>query len=175
MREALDLYFKTKPEEGNVDRMKALIQEHEKTWHKSGHKVSTTEPPPKNVPQNVPKKSAQRAQNVLKNEAQRSKGVPQNVRSDGAQRAQAVPQDVREDPVTLAKRFILAELEAGREPTVQEVADAIGTESRPLGRDMREAGFENVVCRRDGVQARRYTFELKPKIEEALKSGKMSD
>jgi hypothetical protein len=82
---------------------------------------------------------------------------------------------VREDPVTLAKRFILAELEAGREPTVQEVADAIGTESRPLGRDMREAGFENVVCRRDGVQARRYTFELKPKIEEALKSSKISN
>ena len=164
MREALDLYFKIKPEEGSADRMKALIQEHERTWHKSGHKVSTTEPPPKNVPQNV-----------LKNEAQRSKGVPQSVRGDVAQSAQGVPQDVREDPVTLAERFILAELEAGREPTVQEVADHVGMESKPLGRQLREAGLENTVCRREGVQARRYTFELKQKIEEALKSSKMSD
>lgn len=168
MREALDLYFKTKPEEGEIDRTKALIQEHERTWHNSEHKVSTTEPPPKNVPQNVPKKSAQRAQNVLKNVAQSSKDVPQNVRGDVAQRAQNVPQDVREDPVTLAGRFILAELEAGREPTVQEVADHVGMESKPLGRALREAGIENVVCRRDGKQARRYTFELKPKIEGML-------
>jgi hypothetical protein len=37
-----------------------------------------------------------------------------------------------------------------------------------------EAGLENAVCRRDGVQARRYTFELKPKSEEALKNSKIS-
>ena len=46
MKEALDLYFQIKPEEGDIDGMKALIQEHERTWHKPGHKVSTTEPPP---------------------------------------------------------------------------------------------------------------------------------
>lgn len=175
MREALDLYFKTKPEEGSSDQMKALIQEHERTWHKSGHKVSTTEPPPESVPQNVPKKRAQRAQSVLTDEAQSSKDVPQSVRGDVAQRAQSVPQDVREDPVTLAKRFILAELKAGREPTVRDVADHVGMEAKPLGRVLREAGIENVVCRRDGKQARRYTFELKPKIEEALKNSKISD
>lgn len=175
MREALDLYFQIKPEEGSIDRMKALIQEHERTWHKSRHKVSTTEPPPDSVPPNVPTKSAQRAQNVLTKGAQSSRDVPQNVRGDVAQRAQSVPPDVREDPVTLAKRFILAELEAGREPTVREVADHVGMEAKPLGRVLREAGIENVVCRRDGVQARRYTFDLKPKIEEALKSSKMSN
>jgi len=107
---------------------------------------------------------------VLKNEAQSSKDVPHSVRGDVAQRAQGVPQDVREDPVTLAERFILAELEAGREPTVQEVADHVGMESRPLGTQLREAGLENTVCRRAGVQARRYTFGLKPKIEEVLKA-----
>jgi hypothetical protein len=164
MREALDLYFKIKPEESGGDRMKALIQEHERTWHK----VSTTEPPPESLPQNVPKKSAQRAQSVLKNEEQSSKDVPQSVLGEGAQRAQGVHQDVREDPVTLAERFILAELKAGREPTVQEVAEAVGMESRPLGRSLREAGFENVVCRRDGKQARRYTFDMKERLEGEL-------
>lgn len=153
MREALDLYFKTKPEEGSVDRMKALIQEHERTWHKSGHKVSTTEPPPKNVPHSVPQKSAQRAQNVLKNEAQSSKGVPQSV---------------RENPVTLAKRFILAELEAGREPSAAEVAEHVGMKSRPLGVLMSKAGLQAQLTGTGNNKVRRYTFELKEKIEGML-------
>ncbi len=62
----------------------------------------------------------------------------------------------------------------GIEPTVQEVAEAVGMESRPLGRLLKTAGIENVVCRRDGKQARRYTFDLKPKIEKAVGSNSIS-
>lgn len=38
-----------------------------------------------------------------------------------------------EDPVTLAKRFILAELEAGREPTAASVAEAVEMDPKRLG------------------------------------------
>jgi hypothetical protein len=168
MREALDLYFKTKPEEGSLDRMKALIQEHERTWHKSEHKESTPEPPPGSVSQNV-KKSAQRAQSVLTKEAQGSKDVPQSVRKDEAQRAQSVPQDVREDPLTLAKRFILAELEAGREPAAAEVAEHVGMKSRPLGVLMSKAGLQARLTGTGNNKVRRYTFELREKIKGGLK------
>lgn len=165
MREALDLYFKIKPEEGGADRMKALIQEHEKTWHKSGHKVSTPEPPPQSVPQTVLTKSAQRAHDVRTKEAQGSKDVPQSVRESEAQRAQSVPQDVREDPVTLAKRFILAELEAGREPAAAEVAEHVGMESRPLGRLMSLEGLQAKLTGTGNNKVRRYTFDMKEKLE----------
>lgn len=170
MREALDLYFQIKPEEGDVDRMEALIQEHERTWHKSGHKVSTTEPPPTSVPSNVPIKSAQRAQNVLIEEAQSSKDVPPHARGDEAQRAQSVPPNVREDPVTLAKRFILAELEAGREPSAAEVAEHVGMESRPLGRLMSLEGLQATLTGTGNNKVRRYTFDMKEKIEGMLGS-----
>jgi hypothetical protein len=201
MREALDLYFKSKPEEGDADRMKALIQEHERTWHKSGHKVSTPEPPPESVPPNVPKESAQRAHDVLTKEAQGSKGVPQSVRTSVAQRAhdvltkeaqgskgvpqsvrtsvaqraQDVPPDVREDPVTLAKRFILAELEAGREPTAAEVAEAVGIESRPLGRLMKAEGLQAKLTGTGNRKVRRYTADMKEKIEELIAKGELEE
>lgn len=73
-----------------------------------------------------------------------------------------------EDPLILAKRFILGELEAGREPTVQEVAETVGVESRPLGRIMKAAGVQAQSVHRGGVKARRYTFELREKIEKML-------
>ena len=171
MREALDLYFQIKPKEGDDDRMKALIQEHERTWHKPRYRMSTIEPPPKSVPPNVPTKSAQRAQSVLTEEAQDSKDVPPSVRKKEAQRAQGVPPDVRENPVTLAKRFILAELEAGREPAAAEVAEHVGMESRPLGRLMSLEGLQAKLTGTGNNKVRRYTFELKEKIEEMLDEG----
>lgn len=133
-------------------------------------KVLKSPPPPKD-----PK--------VLKSESPKVPKSPTPVKdpkvlrseSPKVQEAPPPPKDPKvlgsEDPVTLAGRFILAELEAGREPTVQEVADHVGMESKPLGRQLREAGLENTVCRREGVQARRYTFELKPKIEELIAKG----
>jgi len=155
MREALDHYFQLKPGE---DQMKALIQEHERVWHKPRHKVSTTEPPPKSVPPDVPKEAAQRAQSV---------------RGEEAQRAQDVPPDVRKDPVTLAKRFILAELEAGREPTAAEVAEHVGVKSRPLGRLMAAEGLQAKLTGTGNNKVRRYTSELKEKIGGTLESGEL--
>lgn len=70
-----------------------------------------------------------------------------------------------EDPVTAAKRFILAELEAGREPTAAEVAEAVGMESRPLGRLMAAEGLQAALTGTGNNKARRYTFDLKEKIE----------
>jgi len=65
-----------------------------------------------------------------------------------------------QDPVTLAKAYILAELEEGREPTAAEVAEAVGMESRPLGRLMKAEGLEARNVHRGGVKARRYTLEM---------------
>lgn len=59
------------------------------------------------------------------------------------------------------------------EPTVAEVAEAVGMESRPLGRIMKEAGVQAVKCHRGGIQARRYTFELKERIEELIEKGEL--
>jgi hypothetical protein len=70
-----------------------------------------------------------------------------------------------EDPLALAKRFILAEMDAGREPTVAEVAEVEGIDSRPFGVLMRAAGVQAVNCHRGGKKARRYTFELRERIE----------
>ena len=53
----------------------------------------------------------------------------------------------------------------GIEPSVSEVAEAVGMESRPLGRLLKAAGIENMNCWRDKVKARRYTFEQREKIE----------
>lgn len=61
----------------------------------------------------------------------------------------------------------------GIEPTAAEVAEAVGMESRPLGRVMAAAGIQAQNVHRGGVKARRYTFDLKPKIERMLESGEL--
>ncbi len=63
----------------------------------------------------------------------------------------------------------------GIEPTAAEVAEAVGMESRPLGRFMKEAGVQAQNVHRGGVKARRYTFDLKPKIEELLVEGDLEE
>lgn len=61
----------------------------------------------------------------------------------------------------------------GIEPTVQDVAEAVGMESRPLGRLLKAAGIENTNCWRDKVKARRYVFDLNEKIEGMLDAGEL--
>lgn len=61
----------------------------------------------------------------------------------------------------------------GKEPSAQEVGEAVGMESRPLGRLLKAVGLEAVNVRRDGVRARRYTFELKERIEGVLEAGEL--
>jgi len=51
------------------------------------------------------------------------------------------------------------------------VAEAVRMESKPLGQLMSATGLQAVNCTRGGEAARRYTFELKEKIEEMLESG----
>jgi hypothetical protein len=46
-----------------------------------------------------------------------------------------------------------------------EVAEAVGMESRPLGRLMAGAGIKAVNCHRGGEKARRYVFEQRERIE----------
>ena len=48
------------------------------------------------------------------------------------------------------------------------VAEAVGMESRPLGWLMSVAGFRAINGTRGGKKARRYTFEMREKIEEML-------
>jgi len=63
----------------------------------------------------------------------------------------------------------------GIEPMAAEVAEAVGMESRPLGRLMKEAGVQAQNVHRGGVKARRYTFELREKIERMLEEGETSE
>lgn len=58
----------------------------------------------------------------------------------------------------------------GIEPSVSEVGEAVGMESKPLGRHLKAMGLEAQNVRRGGARARRYTFELKEKIEELATS-----
>lgn len=73
-----------------------------------------------------------------------------------------------QDLLNAALEAILTRFDTGEEPTAAEIAEDLGVESRPLGRIMKEAGIQAVNCHRGGKKARRYTFELKEKIEEML-------
>jgi hypothetical protein len=61
----------------------------------------------------------------------------------------------------------------GIEPSVSEVAEVVGAESKPLGRHLKAMGLEAQNVRRDGVRARRYTIDLKPKIEGMLEASEL--
>ena len=78
-----------------------------------------------------------------------------------------------EDPVTTAKRFILAELEAGREPTAAGVAEHVGMKSRPLGVLMSREGLQAKLTGTGNNKVRRYTIEMRPQIEKALECGEL--
>jgi len=55
-----------------------------------------------------------------------------------------------------------------QEPTAQQIADDLGVESRPLGRIMSAAGLQARNVRRGGKRVRRYTFDLRERVEEVL-------
>ncbi len=57
----------------------------------------------------------------------------------------------------------------GVEPSVSQVAEVVGGHPKHLGRWLKAEGLEALNVRRDGTRARRYTFELKEKIEEMLR------
>jgi len=76
-----------------------------------------------------------------------------------------VSTEVQNDPVEAAKAFILAELEAGREPTAAEAAEAVGMDPKRLGTLLGRAGVKARSVHRGGKKARRYTLDMKEKIE----------
>lgn len=78
------------------------------------------------------------------------------------------PENTSKDPVTAAKRFILAELKAEREPTAAEVAEAVGMDSKRLGTLLGREGIKARSVHRGGKKARRYTFDMREEIEEIL-------
>ena len=96
-------------------------------------------------------------------------GVKPEVKQKGLTVKPEVKLDVKpappEDPVTLAKRFILAELEAGREPTAASVAEAVEMDPKRLGTLLGRAGIKARSVHRGGKKARRYTLDMKESIE----------
>jgi hypothetical protein len=61
----------------------------------------------------------------------------------------------------------------GIEPTAAAVAEAVGIESRPLGRMMKATGLQAKNTTRNGVTDRYYLFDLKERIEEILAAGEL--
>jgi len=57
----------------------------------------------------------------------------------------------------------------GVEPSVSQVAEVVGGHPKHLGRWLKAEGLEALNVRRGGTRARRYTFDLKERIEELLK------
>lgn len=53
----------------------------------------------------------------------------------------------------------------GIEPSVSQVAEVVGGHPKHLGRWLKAEGLEAQNVRRGGTRARRYTFELKEKLE----------
>jgi hypothetical protein len=80
-----------------------------------------------------------------------------------------------EDPVTTARKFILAKLEAGREPTAAEVAEAVGMDPKRLGTLLGKAGIKARSVHRGGKKARRYTSDMIEEIREMLAAGELSE
>lgn len=73
------------------------------------------------------------------------------------------------DPDTTKALEVIRDFHSrGVEPTVQQVADAVGATTRGLGPKMSKMGVRAEKCHREGIQARRYTFGLKEAVEEAL-------
>jgi hypothetical protein len=71
-----------------------------------------------------------------------------------------------------ALSFILSELEAGREPTVNEVADKVGLTTTGLGRILSPCGIKAKNTHRDMQTVRIYTKPMKATVEEVLETTK---
>jgi len=76
-----------------------------------------------------------------------------------------------DDIVKKAAHRILEYFDLDVEPTAQQIADDLGVESRPLGKIMSASGLQARNVRRGGKMARRYTFEMREKIEAYLDSS----
>lgn len=99
----------------------------------------------------------------------RKKYVGKTLPADITEEPQAAEEGGLDPTVKRALEAIRDYHAQGIEPTTEKVAQKAGLDKRPLGRLMKEAGFPNTNCWRDGVKARRYVLALKGKVEEALR------
>lgn len=76
--------------------------------------------------------------------------------------------DQDQDLIKKAAQRIVDYFDQDQEPTAQQIADDLGVESRPLGRIMSAAGLQARNVRREGIRVRRYTFDLRERLEEVL-------
>jgi hypothetical protein len=156
VREALDMYFHSRPEDDIIDKLRGLIIDHERWCHGDAHNLGTHGKRITAEPKNVPQKCAQRARIVPQGD------VPQEC----AQFAQVVPKNVR--------RIILAIKDfhdRGTEPLVAEIAEKVGMETRPMGKLLGKYGIKAQKTHRGGVQGRYFTFDLSPLIEGLPEEG----
>lgn len=89
-------------------------------------------------------------------------------------RQKALPK-IKEGALKTALELGLEALEAGKEPPISEIADAVGVEGKTLGRHLKALGLEGENLRREGVRARRLTLEMRPKIEELIAKGELEE
>ncbi|MDD1752480.1 MAG: hypothetical protein LUQ38_05255 [Methanotrichaceae archaeon] len=71
--------------------------------------------------------------------------------------------------IRMALEFILSEMEQGREPTPEQVAQYAGMKSRPLGTQLSKVGIRSMATRRKGQGMRIYPISMRPRIEELLR------
>jgi len=116
MRAALDLYFQIKPVENDLDKMRALIREHEERRHAPRHKMSTS---PDDVPPNVLTDEAQRAHIGGTFEAH----VPQNVRGGEARKRRSPKPPILEDD---ERKRLLIEMVRSGEQTLAQMGERLG-------------------------------------------------
>ena len=72
------------------------------------------------------------------------------------------------DEARAALTFILAELEAGREPTSREAAEKVGLTPTGLGMMLSKVGIKAQNTRRDMKSVKIYTKPMMPRIKELL-------
>jgi hypothetical protein len=145
IKAALDLYFNMPSD--NIEAARALMDEHIRIYHKhkDEHKVSTIKP----VSESVPHDEAHNEHNDVLT-------VAHNVSTEAR----------------TALLFILAELEAGREPTVNEVAEKVGLTTTGLGMALSKCGIKAKNTHRDMQTVRIYTKPMKATIEKVLETTK---
>jgi len=71
--------------------------------------------------------------------------------------------------VHMALEYILSEMERGREPTPEQVAQHVGMKSRPLGTQLSKLGIKSMATRRGGQGMRIYPMSMSPRIKEILR------
>ena len=88
---------------------------------------------------------------------------------NGAATVADIPQKSASADTRAALSCILAELEAGREPTVNEIAEKMGLTTTGLGMALSKCGIKAKNTHRDNKTVRIYTKPMKERINEILR------